>query len=79
MKPGYQTAPKAQVMIGFISVGLVIVSSTIPEYRITKNEICVSCIRSIRTVRKDIIRERTMAGLSAARARGRVGGRPDHQ
>ena len=25
---------------------------------------------------KDIIRERTMAGLSAARARGRVGGRP---
>lgn len=25
---------------------------------------------------KDIIRERTMAGLSATRARGRVGGRP---
>jgi len=25
---------------------------------------------------KDIIRERTMAGLSAARARGRVAGRP---
>lgn len=26
---------------------------------------------------KDLIRERTMAGLSAARARGRVGGRPN--
>ena len=25
---------------------------------------------------RDIIRERTMAGLAAARARGRVGGRP---
>jgi len=37
-KPRYQTAPKTQVMIGSISVGLVIVSSTIPKYRIDTNE-----------------------------------------
>lgn len=31
---------------------------------------------SLAKFERDIIRERTMAGLTAARAKGRVGGRP---
>ena len=31
---------------------------------------------SLAEFEKDLIRERTMAGLSSARARGRTGGRP---
>ena len=36
----------------------------------------VSCFRRARTVRARLTRERVMAGLTAARRRGRVGGRP---
>jgi DNA invertase Pin-like site-specific DNA recombinase len=47
------------------------IDTTTPHGRLTFN-----IFASLAEFEKDIIKERTMAGLSAARARGRIGGRP---
>ncbi|SHK42047.1 recombinase family protein [Tepidibacter formicigenes] len=56
--------------IGFISLKESIDTTT------STGRLMFHIFASLAEFERDIIRERTMAGLSAARARGRIGGRP---
>lgn len=56
--------------IGFISLKESIDTTT------STGRLMFHIVASLAEFERDIIRERTMAGLTAARARGRIGGRP---